>query len=180
MKKIILAMLLSFGIYLHGVCHAAPDQTVDIAVIGAGPGGLMTAYNILKNGRNPVVYATNLGGPLLRGGDADTWKAPRVSWKVHPRFQILAESLGCSAKDKDGKADKEDIKCVVEKLMKELGPKRLKDHYTLIAVNTGLHPDDPVELTFKTGDTGELKTVQANCIEFAIRRDDLERVKFTE
>lgn len=173
-------MLLSFGIHLHGVCNAAPDQKVDIAVIGGGPAGLLTAYNWMKKGKDPVVYATSLGGPILSGGIPETWKDPRVSWKVHPRFQILAESLGCSAKDKDGKADKEDIKCLVEKLMKELGPKHLKDHYTLIAVNTGLHPDDPVELTFKTGDTGELKTVQTNGIDFAISRDDLGRIKFTK
>ncbi len=159
--------------------HAEMSQSekIDVAVLGGGIGGLKIAYELVKLGKEPIIYTQHLGGPPLKGGFPHTWNQ-RTSWRHHPTLQKLAASFGCSTADVHGKAKIQDLQCLVQGLIHMLGRDRIIENFQLVEIYENTDPDAPVKIVFRDTQTNQLKTVFANGIEFAMRPDDLKKVKF--
>ena len=154
-------------------------ERVDVAVLGGGLGGLTVAHKLIKLKANPVVFTNHLGGSVVSGDFPYMWISYN-SWRHHSYQQKLAESYGCSTLDVHGTAKIDDLQCLVQGLIEELGPERLRENYQLVEIQGSHDPKAPMKIIFLNTKTNQLKTVIANSIELAKRPDDILNIKFVK
>ncbi len=179
MKHVCATLILIFNVLLQvsWATSAQAEPVYPTVIIGAGPGGLNVAYQMLVNGEPFVIYTRGVGGPIKHGGIPETWKG-LLSWEYHARHKLLATRLGCSTTAENEIDLKKEILCFVNGMIKAIGPDCIKSGYELVEVKTSHDPEAPIALLFRVHGSSKLETVYAKNVDFAIPPADLNKVKF--
>jgi len=168
-------VLMSFS----SIAAEEQPERVDIAVLGGDLCELTATHRLIKLKGNPIVFTNHLGGLVVGGNFPYTWII-RSSWRHHSYQQRLAESYGCSTLDVRGVAKIDDLQCLVNGLLKELGPERLRENYQLVEIQDTHDSKAPMRIIFRNTKTNQLKTVIANSIKLANQHDDILNKNFVK
>lgn len=152
------------------------NMYVDNVIVGGGIGGLGPAYDLIKAGKDVVVFTTIVGGRALKDKSRPyaLWYNLPLEWNLSRSHKVRAQELGCSSLE----SEKEGTRCLLDKLVKSIGAQRIREGYTLLEVKKSNDSNYPYALIFRNEKNKKIETVFVKKFDLMILPEQASKIKW--